>query len=126
MWNSFVRKMEELGVGQVASVMGRYYAMDRDNRWDRVELAYNAMTKGEGVQAEMLLWQLSRLPMTKDKTDEFVLPTVIVEKTETDRNDSRTRIPLSSSTSVRTVQERLQEPSVMMSLQVLRETRDWI
>ena len=40
--------MNELGVGKVASVMGRYYAMDRDNRWDRVELAYRALTKGEG------------------------------------------------------------------------------
>ena len=39
-------KMKEIGVGQVASVMGRYYAMDRDNRWDRVELAYKALTKG--------------------------------------------------------------------------------
>ena len=45
-------KMKELGVGQVASVMGRYYAMDRDNRWDRVERAYNVMTKGEGNHAE--------------------------------------------------------------------------
>ena len=41
-----VKKMEEIGVGEVASVSGRYYAMDRDNRWDRVELAYNAMVKG--------------------------------------------------------------------------------
>ena len=41
-------KMAELGVGKVATVMGRYYAMDRDNRWDRVEQAYNALTKGEG------------------------------------------------------------------------------
>ena len=39
-------KMKELGVGRVASVMGRYYAMDRDNRWDRVEKAYKALTKG--------------------------------------------------------------------------------
>ena len=38
-------KMKEIGVGKVASVMGRYYAMDRDNRWDRVERAYNALTK---------------------------------------------------------------------------------
>ena len=45
-------KMKEIGVGEVATVMGRYYAMDRDNRWDRVELAYRALTKGEGVQAE--------------------------------------------------------------------------
>ena len=47
-------KMKELGVGQVASVMGRYYAMDRDNRWDRGgRLAYKALTKGEGIQARV-------------------------------------------------------------------------
>ena len=46
-------KMKEIGVGKIATVMGRYYAMDRDNRWDRVELAYKALTKGEGVPAEM-------------------------------------------------------------------------
>ena len=40
--------MKKIGVGEIATVMGRYYAMDRDNRWDRVELAYNAMVKGEG------------------------------------------------------------------------------
>ena len=44
-------KMAELGTGKVASVMGRYYAMDRDKRWDRVELAYKALTKGEGNTA---------------------------------------------------------------------------
>ena len=44
--------MKEIGIGEVASVSGRYYAMDRDNRWDRVERAYNALVKGEGVQAE--------------------------------------------------------------------------
>ena len=42
--------MDELGVGEIGVVSGRYYAMDRDNRWDRVELAYNALTKGEGVK----------------------------------------------------------------------------
>lgn len=46
-------KMQELGVGQIASVMGRYYAMDRDNRWDRVEKAYRAIAFGEGIQVEM-------------------------------------------------------------------------
>ena len=44
-------KMKELGVGEVASVMGRYYAMDRDNNYDRVKLAYDALTKGEGLTA---------------------------------------------------------------------------
>ena len=42
--------MDEIGVGEVASVSGRYYAMDRDNRWDRVERLTNALAKGEGVQ----------------------------------------------------------------------------
>ena len=44
-------KMKEIGVGKVASVMGRYYAMDRDNRWERVEKAYRALVCGEGEQA---------------------------------------------------------------------------
>ena len=43
-----MEKMKEIGVGKVATVMGRYYAMDRDNRWERVEKAYNAMVCGEG------------------------------------------------------------------------------
>ena len=43
-----VAKMQEIGVGEVATVMGRYYAMDRDNRWDRVEKAYRALVYGEG------------------------------------------------------------------------------
>lgn len=44
--------MAEIGVGRVASVMGRYYAMDRDKRWDRVEMAYN-MTRGQGKTAQV-------------------------------------------------------------------------
>ena len=43
--------MKEIGVGEVATVAGRYYAMDRDNRWDRVERAYKALVKGEGIEA---------------------------------------------------------------------------
>ena len=42
-------KMQEIGVGKVATISGRYYAMDRDNAWDRVEKAYAAMVYGEGV-----------------------------------------------------------------------------
>ena len=48
MYSSSLTKWQELGVGKIATVMGRYYAMDRDNRWDRVEQAYNAITKGRG------------------------------------------------------------------------------
>ena len=44
-------KMDEIGVGKIASLSGRYYAMDRDNNWDRVQKAYDSLTKGEGVKA---------------------------------------------------------------------------
>ncbi len=69
-------KMAEIGVGEVATVMGRYYAMDRDNRWDRVELAYKAMTAGEGEKATSAPDAIGA-SYADDKTDEFVLPTVI-------------------------------------------------
>lgn len=55
-------EMKKIGVGEIATVSGRYYAMDRDNRWDRVELAYNALTSGEGVKEQMPRQQF-RLPM---------------------------------------------------------------
>ena len=71
-------KMKELGVGQVATVVGRYYAMDRDNRWDRVEKVYNAMTKGEGILAECPVCAV-KASYEAEKTDEFVEPTVIVK-----------------------------------------------
>ena len=71
-------KMKELGVGAVASVSGRYYAMDRDNRWDRVEKAYNAIVKGEGETAESATAGI-QASYDNDVTDEFVLPTVIVK-----------------------------------------------
>ena len=71
-------KMKELGVGQVASVMGRYYAMDRDNRWDRVERAYNVMTKGEGNHAECPVCAVKD-SYAAEKTEECVEPTAIVK-----------------------------------------------
>lgn len=71
-------KMEEIGVGQIATVMGRYYVMDRDNRWDRVELAYNALVMGEGETAECGLCAVQN-SYDKEETDEFVKPTVIVK-----------------------------------------------
>lgn len=73
---ALVDKMKEIGVGEVASVMGRYYAMDRDNRWDRVELAYNAMVKGEGVSASDPVEAVAA-SYADGKNDEFVMPTVI-------------------------------------------------
>ena len=71
-----VDKMKEIGVGQVATVMGRYYAMDRDNRWDRVELAYNAMVKGEGAEAACGICAVQN-SYDNGKNDEFVVPAVV-------------------------------------------------
>ena len=71
-------KMDEIGVGKVASVMGRYYAMDRDKRWDRVELAYRALTKGEGKAAESATAGI-QASYDDGKADEFVVPFVVTE-----------------------------------------------
>lgn len=71
-------KMKEIGTGKVASVMGRYYAMDRDNRWDRVERAYNAMTKGEGNHVESAIAGI-QASYDKGVHDEFVEPFVVTE-----------------------------------------------
>lgn len=70
------QKMEELGIGQIASVMGRYYVMDRDNRWDRVETAYKALVDGEGKEAACARCAINN-SYEDGKTDEFVVPTVI-------------------------------------------------
>lgn len=69
-------KMKEIGVGEIGVVSGRYYAMDRDNRWDRVELAYNALTKGEGVKGTDAAVAVQK-SYDDGKTDEFVMPTVM-------------------------------------------------
>ena len=75
-------KMTEIGVGKIASVMGRFYAMDRDNIWDRVEKAYAAIVYGEGIQADNAVDAVKASYETVDEdgkhlTDEFVIPTVI-------------------------------------------------
>lgn len=70
------RYMSQLGVGKIATVQGRYYAMDRDKRWDRVELAYNAMVKGEGEIFNSAVEAVEK-SYEENRTDEFVLPTVI-------------------------------------------------
>ncbi|MBR2044398.1 MAG: 2,3-bisphosphoglycerate-independent phosphoglycerate mutase [Clostridia bacterium] len=68
-------KMAEIGVGKVASVMGRYYAMDRDFAWDRVEKAYAAMVYGEGVETNDAAAAVEE-SYKNGVTDEFILPTV--------------------------------------------------
>lgn len=71
-------EMKKIGVGQVASVAGRYYAMDRDNNYDRVKLAYDALTKGEGLTAESAPAAIQQ-SYDREETDEFVKPTVVVK-----------------------------------------------
>jgi 2,3-bisphosphoglycerate-independent phosphoglycerate mutase len=72
-------KMQELGVGEIATIQGRYYAMDRDKRWERTEKAYRAMVYGEGDKATDPLVALEE-SYSKSVTDEFVIPTVIVDE----------------------------------------------
>ena len=70
------KKMEEKGVGKIASICGRFYAMDRDKRWQRVEKAYNALVNGEGEKETSALSAIEK-SYQKEVFDEFVLPTVI-------------------------------------------------
>ncbi len=71
-----VAEINKIGVGSVATISGRFYAMDRDNAWDRVEKAYNALVFGEGVQ-ETDPVEAIRNSYANDVTDEFMLPTVV-------------------------------------------------
>jgi len=71
-------KLAEIGVGKIASVMGRYYAMDRDNRWERVKQAYDAMVLGQGLTASSASEAVAE-SYARNEFDEFVKPTVIME-----------------------------------------------
>jgi 2,3-bisphosphoglycerate-independent phosphoglycerate mutase len=73
---SLLAKMKEIGIGEIATVGGRYYAMDRDNRWDRVERAYRAMVRGEGRESADPVSAVSA-SYAAGKTDEFMEPVVI-------------------------------------------------
>lgn len=73
------KKFAAIGVGAIATVMGRYYAMDRDKRWDRVERAYNAMVFGDGLKATLASGAVAQ-SYEKGETDEFVQPTVIIKE----------------------------------------------
>ncbi|MDP4090007.1 MAG: 2,3-bisphosphoglycerate-independent phosphoglycerate mutase [Bacillota bacterium] len=70
--------LKELGNGKIATVTGRYYAMDRDNRWERVKLAYDALVNAKGENASSAVEAMER-SYADNKTDEFVLPTVVSE-----------------------------------------------
>jgi 2,3-bisphosphoglycerate-independent phosphoglycerate mutase len=78
--------MQKLGIGRIASISGRYYAMDRDNNWDRIDLAYNALIKGEGRRYSSALEAIEDA-YKQGETDEFIIPSVIVPET---RNSQET------------------------------------
>jgi len=82
-------KMNELGVGKIATVIGRYWAMDRDNRWDRVEKAYRAITQGVGAKftsAEQAVQHYYNHPTEPNMSgDEFITPSVICDDGVTPR-----------------------------------------
>ncbi len=80
-------KFKEYGIGKLATVAGRYYAMDRDKRWERVQKAYQAMVYGEGEQAKDIVSAIKESYNNKI-TDEFVVPLVVGD----DKNQATTRI----------------------------------
>ena len=81
------KKCDEIGVGEIATVMGRYYAMDRDNRWERVVKAYKAMTEGEGVKFDCACKMMEE-SYANDVTDEFIVPAVSEKAFPVKDNDS--------------------------------------
>ncbi len=82
-----VAKMNKIGVGKIATISGRYYAMDRDNAWDRVEKAYDAMVMGEGVRESDPVEAIKN-SYAKGVTDEFMLPTVVCSEGTVKEGDS--------------------------------------
>jgi len=70
------RNIKKIGIGKIATVSGRYYAMDRDNRWERIKLAYDAMVLGKGVKAKNAI-EAVKDAYDRGETDEFIKPTVL-------------------------------------------------
>lgn len=77
--DKLLNKLKEIGIGKVATVEGRYYAMDRDNNWDRVKKAYDSLVLGEGVKAASAVKAMED-SYAEGVTDEFVIPTVITDE----------------------------------------------
>ena len=81
------KEIKEIGVGSIATIAGRFYAMDRDFAWDRVEKAYKAIVFGEGIQENDAV-QAVKNSYAKDVTDEFVVPTVVDKNGKVQEGDS--------------------------------------
>ncbi len=79
----YIKQLEEylakIGIGRIATVSGRYYAMDRDKRWERVQKAYEALVMGEGIRKYSAL-DAVRQSYENNRTDEFMLPTVLLDQ----------------------------------------------
>jgi len=71
---------KSLGVGRIASISGRFYAMDRDNRWERVQVAYNLIAKGEAQYSNSSATEALAAAYKREETDEFVTPTLILDE----------------------------------------------
>mgnify|MGYP000093601375 CR=1 FL=1 len=80
-------KIAEIGIGEIATVSGRYYTMDRDKRWERTELAYDALVLGKGKEADSAI-QAVKASYEEDVDDEFVVPVVINSEGRIKNNDS--------------------------------------
>jgi len=74
----FLSKSREIGIGKIATISGRYYAMDRDNRWERIEKAYNAIVFGKGIEFTEPIDAIQN-SYDNNITDEFIIPKVIFE-----------------------------------------------
>ncbi len=75
------KKLQSLGFGKIETVAGRYYAMDRDNRWDRIKLAYDCLTLGQGPHFEAPAQAISS-SYREGKNDEFIVPSVVTPQNE--------------------------------------------
>jgi 2,3-bisphosphoglycerate-independent phosphoglycerate mutase len=80
--------MDEAGAGRFGSVIGRYYAMDRDNRWDRVKLAYDMLVHGRAEHQADSAAEAARAAYERDETDEFITPTLVGEEARIRPGDS--------------------------------------
>jgi len=84
----YIDQIEQLGAGRIASISGRYYAMDRDQRWDRVELAYRMLTQSDTEYHYSNATDALNAAYQRDENDEFVKPTLIADKVSISAGDS--------------------------------------
>ena len=112
------KKADGIGAGQIASVMGRFYAMDRDNRWERVQAAYDCLTLGKGQKA-LSVEQATAESYAQEVTDEFIKPVCITGSDGNPKALSKTGTALCSLTSVATGRARLRGHLWMTRLTVL-------